>query len=89
MKDLRRRKIFTDQSTINLERLVGDNSVRDRVAAGFQKEGKMLGRELWYTHSSRYFHCSLNGCSVTVGKFFLILPTVQTWRPLTFICLDP
>ncbi|GFO16199.1 histone-lysine N-methyltransferase SETMAR [Plakobranchus ocellatus] len=30
-----------------------------------------------------------NGCSATVGKFFLILPTVQTWHPLTFICLDP
>ncbi|GFN84351.1 hypothetical protein PoB_001085700 [Plakobranchus ocellatus] len=23
-----------------------------------------------------------NGCSATVGKFFLILPTVQTWHPL-------
>ncbi|GFN75642.1 histone-lysine N-methyltransferase SETMAR [Plakobranchus ocellatus] len=30
-----------------------------------------------------------NGCSATVGNFFLILPTVQTWHPLTFICLDP
>ncbi|GFN86514.1 histone-lysine N-methyltransferase SETMAR [Plakobranchus ocellatus] len=30
-----------------------------------------------------------NGCSATFGKFFLILPTVQTWHPLTFICLDP
>ncbi|GFO14795.1 histone-lysine N-methyltransferase SETMAR [Plakobranchus ocellatus] len=30
-----------------------------------------------------------NGCSATLGKFFLILPTVQTWHPLTFICLDP
>ncbi|GFO23816.1 histone-lysine N-methyltransferase SETMAR [Plakobranchus ocellatus] len=32
-------------------------------------------------------HC--NGCNATVGKFFLILPTVQTWHLLTFICLDP
>ncbi|GFO06842.1 histone-lysine N-methyltransferase SETMAR [Plakobranchus ocellatus] len=30
-----------------------------------------------------------NSCSTMVGKFFLILPTVQTWHPLTFICLDP
>ncbi|GFO42336.1 hypothetical protein PoB_006884100 [Plakobranchus ocellatus] len=30
-----------------------------------------------------------NGCSAAVGKFFLILPTVQTWHPLTFICMDP
>ncbi|GFO45293.1 transposase [Plakobranchus ocellatus] len=30
-----------------------------------------------------------NGCSATVLKFCLILPTVQTWHPLTFICLDP
>ncbi|GFS14297.1 histone-lysine N-methyltransferase SETMAR [Elysia marginata] len=28
-------------------------------------------------------------CSATVGKFFLILPTVQTLHPLTFIRLDP
>ncbi|GFN78244.1 histone-lysine N-methyltransferase SETMAR [Plakobranchus ocellatus] len=26
-----------------------------------------------------------NGCSATVGKFFLILPTVQTWHPLTHL----
>ncbi|GFO08494.1 histone-lysine N-methyltransferase SETMAR [Plakobranchus ocellatus] len=24
-----------------------------------------------------------------VGKFFLVLPPVQTWHPMTFICLDP
>ncbi|GFR95116.1 histone-lysine N-methyltransferase SETMAR [Elysia marginata] len=30
-----------------------------------------------------------NGCSAAVGKFFLILPTVQTLHPLTFICLNP
>ncbi|GFS24717.1 hypothetical protein ElyMa_003422800 [Elysia marginata] len=30
-----------------------------------------------------------NGCSATVGKFFLILTTVQTSHPLTFMCLDP
>ncbi|GFS08672.1 hypothetical protein ElyMa_004763100 [Elysia marginata] len=30
-----------------------------------------------------------NGCGATVGKFFIILPTVQTSQPLIFICLDP
>ncbi|GFR93428.1 hypothetical protein ElyMa_000892700 [Elysia marginata] len=30
-----------------------------------------------------------NGCSATVGKFFLILPRVQTSHSLTFICLGP
>ncbi|GFR60647.1 histone-lysine N-methyltransferase SETMAR [Elysia marginata] len=29
-----------------------------------------------------------NVCNATVGKFFLILPTVQASHPLTFICLD-
>ncbi|GFR66491.1 hypothetical protein ElyMa_003683200 [Elysia marginata] len=29
-----------------------------------------------------------NGCSASVGKFFLILPTVQTLHPLIFICCD-
>ncbi|GFO50286.1 reverse transcriptase [Plakobranchus ocellatus] len=41
------------QSTRNLERLVGNNTVRNRAVAGFQKEGKMLGRELWYPRTSR------------------------------------
>ncbi|GFS00549.1 hypothetical protein ElyMa_001074100 [Elysia marginata] len=30
-----------------------------------------------------------NGCSATVRKFFVILPTVQFLHPLTFICLEP
>ncbi|GFS13460.1 ribosome production factor 1-like [Elysia marginata] len=30
-----------------------------------------------------------NGCSATVGKFFLILPIVQTSHPLNFIYLEP
>ncbi|GFR97336.1 histone-lysine n-methyltransferase setmar [Elysia marginata] len=30
-----------------------------------------------------------NGCSATIEKFFLILPTVQISHPLTLICLDP
>ncbi|GFS08717.1 histone-lysine N-methyltransferase SETMAR [Elysia marginata] len=30
-----------------------------------------------------------NGCRAMVGKFFLILPTIQTLHPLTFTCLDP
>ncbi|GFR79320.1 histone-lysine N-methyltransferase SETMAR [Elysia marginata] len=30
-----------------------------------------------------------NGCSATVGKFFLILPKIHTSYPLTFISLDP
>ncbi|GFO02609.1 chemosensory receptor c [Plakobranchus ocellatus] len=41
------------QSTRNLERLVGNNTVRNRAVAGFQKEGKMLGRKLWYPRTSR------------------------------------
>ncbi|GFR64924.1 hypothetical protein ElyMa_005518200 [Elysia marginata] len=30
-----------------------------------------------------------NGCSATVEKFFLILPTVQTSHPLTFFLSEP
>ncbi|GFO18928.1 hypothetical protein PoB_004543300 [Plakobranchus ocellatus] len=39
--------VLFHQSMINLERLMGNNTVRDRAVAGLQKEGKMLGRELW------------------------------------------
>ncbi|GFN86447.1 hypothetical protein PoB_001295300 [Plakobranchus ocellatus] len=46
-------QVLDIESTRNLERLVGNNTVRNRAVAGFQKEGKMLGRELWYPRTSR------------------------------------
>ncbi|GFR90682.1 histone-lysine N-methyltransferase SETMAR [Elysia marginata] len=51
----------------------------------------LLRRDFVIQHDIATPHSDLhsNGCSATVGKFFPILPTVQTSHPLFFICLEP
>ncbi|GFN79762.1 histone-lysine N-methyltransferase SETMAR [Plakobranchus ocellatus] len=57
-----------------------------RKRPGLLRRGVVLQHDNATPHSA---NLTQQWCSATVGKFFFILPTVQTWHPLTFICLDP
>ncbi|GFO33804.1 histone-lysine N-methyltransferase SETMAR [Plakobranchus ocellatus] len=57
-----------------------------RKRPGLLRRGVVLQHDNATPHSANLTQQWLQR---TVGKFFLILPTVQTWHPLTFICLDP
>ncbi|GFN80957.1 cholecystokinin receptor [Plakobranchus ocellatus] len=57
-----------------------------RKRPGLLRTGFVLQHDNATPHSATLHS---NGCSATVGKFFLILPTVQTWHPLTSTMFGP